>query len=168
MAKAADPEPSPEPAAAPPASPLPFVLGVLVATVLAICAGGLFGYQIIGGMQAPAVAKQETQAAGAKGRFSENTGVRALAPIVTNLAGPERTWIRLEAAIVLDSDPTVDLNLLSANLAEDLVAFLRTVPLSQIEGAGGFQNLREDLNDRVRVRSGGKVRDFLIQALIVE
>ena len=40
--------------------------------------------------------------------------------------------------------------------------------LTQIEGASGFQHLREDLNERARIRSGGKVRDLVIQALIVE
>jgi hypothetical protein len=29
-------------------------------------------------------------------------------------------------------------------------------------------HLREDLNDRARVRSGGKVRDIIVHALIVE
>ena len=45
---------------------------------------------------------------------------------------------------------------------EDIVAFLGP-SRSQIEGASGFQHLREDLNERVRVRSGGKVRDLVIQ-----
>jgi flagellar FliL protein len=58
--------------------------------------------------------------------------------------------------------------MLAAQITEDIVAFLRTVPLTQIQGASGFQHLREDLNDRVRVRSGGKVRDLVIQALIIE
>ena len=38
----------------------------------------------------------------------------------------------------------------------------------QIEGANGFQNLREDLNERARVRSGGRVREVVIQSLVVE
>jgi flagellar FliL protein len=42
------------------------------------------------------------------------------------------------------------------------------VQLGQIEGASGFQNLREDLNDLVRIRSAGKVRELVIQTLIVE
>ena len=58
--------------------------------------------------------------------------------------------------------------MLAAQIAEDIVAYLRTVSLAQIEGASGFQHLREDLNDRVRVRSGGKVRDLVIQSLVVE
>ena len=48
-----------------------------------------------------------------------------------------------------------------------IIARLRP-KLAQIQGASGFQHLREDLNDRVRVRSGGKVRDLVIQSLIIE
>ena len=58
--------------------------------------------------------------------------------------------------------------MLVAQIAEDIIAFLRTVTLVQIQGASGFQHLREDLNDRVRVRSGGKVRDLVIQSMIIE
>ena len=94
--------------------------------------------------------------------------MRPLPPIVTNLASPERTWIRLEASLVVDGDQTAEANVLVAQIAEDIVAFLRTVALVQIQGASGFQHLREDLNDRVPVRSGGKVRDLVIQSMIVE
>ena len=48
-------------------------------------------------------------------------------------------------------------NALAAAIAEDIVAYLRTVPLAQLEGPSGFLHLREDLNDRARIRSGGKV-----------
>jgi flagellar FliL protein len=40
--------------------------------------------------------------------------------------------------------------------------------IDQIEGPSGFQHLREDLNDRVRVRSEGKVLELIIQSLILE
>jgi flagellar FliL protein len=57
---------------------------------------------------------------------------------------------------------------LVAQITEDIIAFLRTVTLVQIQGASGFQHLREDLSDRVRVRSGGKIRDLVIQSMIIE
>ena len=57
---------------------------------------------------------------------------------------------------------------LAAKIAEDMVAFLQTVSVTEIEGASGFQHLREDLNDRVRVRSDGRVRDLVIHTFIVE
>ena len=113
---------------------------------------------------------RSAQSAGqaAKSRYPASANLRSLPPIVTNLASPGRTWIRLEAVLVVEGEQTPDGNGWSAQIAEDIVAFLRTVPLVQIQGASGFQHLREDLNDRVRVRSGGKVRDLVIQSMIIE
>ena len=65
-------------------------------------------------------------------------------------------------------DAAKEENMLAGRISEDIVAFLRTVPLAQIEGANGFQHLREDLNDRARIRSEGRVREVIIQSLIVE
>jgi flagellar FliL protein len=53
-------------------------------------------------------------------------------------------------------------------VAEDIVTYLRTVTLEQLQGGSGYQYLREDLNERVRVRGQGKVRDFVLQSFIVE
>ena len=55
-----------------------------------------------------------------------------------------------------------------AEVTEDIVAFLRTVPLEQLEGPSGFQHLREDLNDRARVRSEGRVNELIVQGLVIE
>ncbi len=91
-----------------------------------------------------------------------------MAAITTNLASPPNTWIRLETAALVKGDLGAEGNTLLAKLAEDVVAYLRTVPLEQIEGPSGFQHLREDLNDRVRIRSEGKVTELMIEALVVE
>ena len=40
--------------------------------------------------------------------------------------------------------------------------------LAQFEGASGFQNLREDLNDRARVRGGEHVKELIIHGVVVE
>ena len=93
--------------------------------------------------------------------------VRALQPIVTNLAGTPPVWIRIEASLVFHESPA-DADTLVARISEDIVGFLRTVPVSQIEGATGFQHLSEDLNERVRVRSDGLARELIIQGLIIE
>jgi flagellar FliL protein len=95
-------------------------------------------------------------------------GLKPLAPIVTNLASPERTWVRLEASLVMEGDQSPEAKMLATQITEDIVAFLRTVPLTQVQGPSGFQHLREDLKDRVRVRSSGKAHDLVIQALIIE
>ena len=57
---------------------------------------------------------------------------------------------------------------LLGEIAEDIIGYLRTVPMSDLEGPSGFLHLREDLNDRARIRSGGKIRELIIQALVLE
>lgn len=89
-------------------------------------------------------------------------------PIVTTLAAPEGTWLRIESSIVLKPDNEVDGKLLAAKIGEDMIAYLRTVPLQQIAGADGFQNLRDDLIDRAKTRSEGKVDDVILRSVIIE
>ena len=84
----------------------------------------------------------------------------------TNLASPANTWIRLEASIVLDGEG--DAKGLAATITEDTIGYVRTLSLPLIEGSSGLLHLREDLSDRARIRSNGKVRDIIIHTLIVE
>jgi len=94
--------------------------------------------------------------------------LQQLAPIVTNLSSPETSWIRLQAAIVYDAKALPHPEIVVAELMSDIVAFLRTISLSSIEGADGLRRLREDLNERAAIRSDGHVREFIIQALVVQ
>ncbi len=146
------------------------VAALLVVTGLGVGVGGLFGLLLMPKMERPAPpGKAEASSASAvKGRYPANVSLRALPPIVTNLAAPATTWVRLEATLVMEGEQSPEANVLALQISEDLVAFLRTVRLTQIEGASGFQHLREDLSDRIRVRSGGKVRDLVVQSFIVE
>jgi flagellar FliL protein len=176
MASAATPPDTPEPdAEEQPAAPkglsvMSLVIAMVILTGVGVGAGGLLGLQLIAKLEKPAASKAEAPSVqGPKSRYAgSNVNVKPLPPIVTNLASPERTWVRLEGSIVVDGDQTAESNVLAAQISEDVVAFLRTVSLAQIQGPSGFQHLREDLNERVRVRSGGKVRDMVIQTFIVE
>jgi flagellar FliL protein len=151
-----------------PLSTLHFILIVAALTVAAGGIGFLAGLQILSSAEDSARGKGGEPAAmhGEPPRM-ESAKLKPLAPIVTNLAERAPTWIRLEASLVFDDIPQ-DADPLAARISEDIVAFLRTVSIKQIEGAKGFQNLSEDLNERVRVRSSGRVRELIIQGLIVE
>jgi flagellar FliL protein len=142
---------------------------MLILTGFAVGAGGLLGMQLVARMS-PAKSQRTEAAAGHAfaGRYAENATLRVLPPIITNLAAPTHTWVRLEASIVVEGEPAGEANAMLAGISEDFIAFLRTVSLSQIEGPSGFQNLREDLVDRLRIRSAGKARDLVIQAFVVE
>jgi flagellar FliL protein len=88
-----------------------------------------------------------------------------LAAITTNLAAPEQVWIRLEASVVLDEPQSPEL---IETIHQDLLAYLRTIKLHQVEGASGFQHLKADLEERAKIRSDGHVKQFLIRTLLFE
>ena len=159
-----------EAAVAPPpkkASSLALIVEMAFLTCFAVGAGGLFGMLVLGGAENAGVRPEPAAAHGQKAKNSETAALRPLPAIVTNLASPQKTWIRLEASILF-VDAAAESNAIAAAVAEDVVAFLRTVPVAQLEGASGFLHLREDLNDRARLRSAGKVRELVIQSLVLE
>ena len=91
-----------------------------------------------------------------------------LPPIITNLAAPSDTWIRLEVSIVFDAREVPHPEVLGGEIAGDLLAFLRTINVAQLEGPVGLQNLRQDLGERVAIRSLGKVSELVIRTLVVQ
>jgi flagellar protein FliL len=144
------------------------IIPVLAVTVLVGGAGAFFGMQIPSLVKQSAAPKAKVEEKAKPDPDAAKIIMKSLAPITTNLASPPNTWIRMETTAVIVEDLGPEGPVLIARLAEDIVAFLRTVPLDQIEGASGFQHLREDLNDRVRIRSQGKVRELMIEALVVQ
>ncbi|MBX3579384.1 MAG: flagellar basal body-associated FliL family protein [Rhizobiaceae bacterium] len=95
-----------------------------------------------------------------------NPLVLPLPPITTNLAAPSDIWVRMELDIVLEK-PSDDPNLVE-RVHQDLLAFIRTVKMHQIEGASGFQHLKADMEERAATRSEGLVKMVLIKTLLFE
>ncbi|HXZ16557.1 MAG TPA: flagellar basal body-associated FliL family protein [Roseiarcus sp.] len=91
-----------------------------------------------------------------------------LPPIVTNLGSPQDTWIRLEGSLVFDPKALPHPEAMAGKIGEDLLAYLRTATLKQLEGPIGLQSIRQDLNERAAIRSEGKVREFVIRTLVVQ
>ena len=100
--------------------------------------------------------------------FNPNDRLRKISPVTTNLAAPPNAWIRMEASIVTDKLAEEEAFALTAKVGEDIVSYLRTLTPTQIEGARGLQYLREDLNERAVTRSSGKVRELIIETLVVQ
>lgn len=90
-----------------------------------------------------------------------------LEPILTNLLEPQDAWIRIEAMLVVTGE-IADTATLAARIAGDVTGYLRTLPLSAIEGGTGLRYLTEDLNDIVRARSDGAVSEVVIKSLVVQ
>ena len=135
-------------------------------TVLAVAAGLGLGVHLVRYAQiASAGQQQETTAIGEHNPLTSR--LYRLKPIVTNLTEPADVWLRLDAAIVFE-DEMPNSEIVSAEISEDLLAFLKTLKVGQLEGATQLQHLREDLRDRVAIRSGGDVRDLIIESLVVQ
>ncbi|MCT8989273.1 flagellar basal body-associated FliL family protein [Chelativorans sp. SCAU2101] len=109
--------------------------------------------------------RQAEETASADEAEQPDSSVLALDAITTNLADPTDVWVRVELVAVFDgpADPA-----LARAVHQDLFAYLRALKLKQIESASGFQHLKEDLRERARIRSDGRVTDILIQTFIYE
>lgn len=124
---------------------------------------------------APEHAAEPAAAAGAEGEHGApaahgekgpaGPSLIALDPIVTNLGYPNDKWIRLELALQFNGPGDVPL---SQELHQELMSYLRTVSLQQIQGPRGFQYLRDDLREIVDVRSKGRVSKVLFRTFVIE
>lgn len=146
------------------------IVGLLVLTVL----GGGGGW-VVGGMVAPRIkaataAVQATAKAAGEGKKDAATegqanGIVTLDPITTNLAYPSQNWIRLEIALVFKGPPDAQL---AQSIHQDILSYVRTVSLQQIEGARGLQYLRDDIQERVDLRSEGRVSKVMFRTFVIE
>jgi flagellar FliL protein len=143
------------------------IAAVLVITLIGAGAGVAFGF-MSETLFAVAPPKTEAAAPSPEQAVTSMVAIKPLPPITANLAQPATTWIRLEASVVVKKDLGAESDVVASKIAQDIVGFLRTVTIDQISGPSGFQHLREDLNDRVRVRSEGKASELIIQSLILE
>ena len=130
---------------------------------LALCAGAAFEAL----RPAPAAGPDKAVETPASAPVGTATIVD-LPPIVTNLGAPQDTWVRLEGSIIFDSKTLAHPEALAGQIGDDVLAYLRTVSLRQLEGPIGLENIRQDLNERAATRSGGKVRAFVIRTLVVQ
>jgi flagellar protein FliL len=136
-----------------------------IAISLAACAGAAF--EVLRPAPPPAADKtmQESSASALSGQAST---IVDLPPIVTNLGAPQDTWVRLEGSIIFDPKTLPHPEAVATQIADDALAYLRTVSLHQLEGPIGLENIRQDLNERAATRSGGKVHAFVIRTLVVQ
>jgi flagellar FliL protein len=142
---------------------------LLVMTVVAAGLGGGLGIQVAKQVE-DAVRQKESaeEAPVAEPRYVGPTHLKQLPPILTNLAEPSDVWIRVESSIVFDDEELAADDVLAVKISEDILAYLRTVSLAQVEGPSGMQHLRGDLDERARLRSEGRVSELVIHTLVVQ
>ncbi|MGV6872350.1 flagellar basal body-associated FliL family protein [Pseudochelatococcus sp. B33] len=151
------------------------ILAVVVLTILAILLGGGIGFLMSSSIEQN-VARKEKKVEAARWappptRYNDDIVLVKLNPITTNLMAPDSIFIKVETSLVVPREVAANaeaMDALSAEISQDILIFLRTVTLAQIQGPAGLQNLREDLNDRVNIRSEGKVRELILETMVVQ
>ena len=140
------------------------LIELAVVVILAAFAGAAFEASRAGAP--PGADKPAESSAGASP--AEPSTIVDLPPIVTNLGAPQDTWVRLEGSIIFDPGTLPHPDAVAGRIGDDILAYLRTVSLRQLEGPIGLENIRQDLNERAAIRSDGKVRAFVIRTLVVQ
>lgn len=156
------------------------LIGAFVVLTLVGGGGGWFlGGMIASKVKPPEAAKAEAPAAGKDAKKEEGkkpedglpkisteaNGIVQLEPITTNLAYPSENWIKLDVALMFNGPPDVKL---AEDIHQDIMGYLRTVSLQQISGPRGFEYLRDDIQERVDLRSEGRVSKVMFRTFVVE
>ena len=136
------------------------------AIVVCLAAGAGAGAEAL--RPAPPAPDKPMQESMASAPPAQASTIVDLPPIVTNLGTPQDTWVRLEGSIIFDPKTLPHPEAVAGQIGDDVLAYLRTVSLHQLEGPIGLENIRQDLNERAATRSGGKVHAFVIRTLVVQ
>jgi flagellar protein FliL len=142
--------------------------GLLIELAIVILLGACAGAAFETWRPVPAAGLDKPVESSAAGPPVQPSTIVDLPPIVTNLGAPQDTWIRLEGSIIFDPKALPHPEAVAGQIGDDILAYLRTVSLHQLEGPIGLENIRQDLNERAATRSGGKVRAFVIRTLVVQ
>jgi flagellar FliL protein len=144
------------------------LMAMLIVTALGVVSGGLYGFRVASPAGPAPMEKASVAEEKPAGGLPANSAMLDLPPIVTNLGSPPDAWIRLEASLLFDAKAAPHPEAMGAEITNDILAFLRTTSLSQMQGVVGLENLRQDLNERVAIRSGGSVKELVIRTLVIQ
>ncbi|TNM66091.1 flagellar basal body-associated FliL family protein [Aliirhizobium smilacinae] len=147
------------------------MVGAVVLLSLVGGGGGWLTGKLIAPAPKPAEAAASTHAAeGEKSGEGEKTApavsnLLELTPILTNIGYPAENLIRLQVGLVFDGPPDPAL---AETVNQNIVAYLRTLSLQQLQGPRGFTYLKGDLEEIASLRSQGRVTKVLIRTFVVE
>ncbi|MFM9856903.1 flagellar basal body-associated FliL family protein [Pseudoxanthobacter sp. M-2] len=141
-----------------------------VLTVLALLTGGGLGLHLSSSLEEVITEreKEQTEKVPTEIKYSGDMVLSRLDPIIANLAAPSDTWIRVETAIVFENGKVANPEITIAEISQDIVAYLRTLTLSQLQGPMAFQHLREDLNERASLRTSGAIQELVIETMVIQ
>ncbi|MBS0235472.1 MAG: flagellar basal body-associated FliL family protein [Proteobacteria bacterium] len=146
------------------------VISALLAIALGVIGGGAFGYFVLPdgvGQTAQAKSESAAQAQPVPGRFPSDAIELSVPSVITELGTDMKMRARLDVSIIV-AHGTPESTTLVGEVREDMIAYLKGLTVADIQGVRGFQNLREQLDDRARVRGRGAILGLLIGGLVLE
>ena len=144
------------------------IAAIMILTLIAVGVGAVAGLHLIATAERVIDARKNVTPPPVASSYAGSARLRKLSPIVTNLAAPANNWARVEASMVTESLNDEEAGILAAHIGEDIVIYLRSASVAQFEGARGLQHLRDDLTERANIRSSGKVRELIIETLVIQ
>ncbi|MFG1417312.1 flagellar basal body-associated FliL family protein [Xanthobacter sp. V0B-10] len=155
----------------PPSGKRGLLIALAVLTLIAAVTGAGIGFLLGNTVEASVSARMTSQPGGKDAgalRYSGDLTLKELKPVVVNLAAPSSTFVRVEAALVFKNGTLANPDVTAAEVREDIMAYMRSLSLSQLEGPSALQHVREDLNDRASIRSQGKITELVLLTLVVQ
>jgi flagellar FliL protein len=149
------------------------IKSMAIAILLGGAGGVAFGYLAIPTQEPVPLAKEESPAAKkeplapAPGRFPSDAREIPIPSIIVDLKGEPASRIRLDLSIIAVHG-TAETGVLKDEVREDVIAYLEGLTIADIQDARGFQNLREQLDDRAKIRGRGAILGILIGGFLVE
>jgi len=146
------------------------VKSAVAAIIIGAGGGGAFGYFALpnaAGAPAPHSAQTTEEKRPAVGRFPNDALAVEISSIIADLESSPKMRVRLDVSIII-AHGTPETTTLKNEVKEDVIAYLKGLTVSDFQGVRGFQNLREQLDDRARVRGRGAILGLLIGGLVLE
>ena len=119
------------------------IIGIAVLTLVGAGGGWAVGNMVAPNIRSATEAEQAKEAEAKKKAegglpkiATEANNIVVLDPVTSNLAYPSENWIRLEVALMFNGPPDVKV---AEDIHQDILAYIRTISLQQIEGPRGFQ-----------------------------
>ncbi len=149
--------------------------GIAVAAVIVTAVAGASGMGIgstlVEQVHSKYLAEQKTTSGALiNPEYTQNSQIVSLKPIVTNLLSSSKNWIRIEASVVLmqNAIEEQDQSLLVKQIEQDLLLYARTLGPRQLEGTRGLLRLRDDLNERAKMRGGKFVKELVLESVVIQ
>lgn len=91
-----------------------------------------------------------------------------LPPVLASIGDAKKAWVRMELKALSADKPSKDEAVLMLKISQDILAYVRTLKVRDIQSASGFYLLRSNLEEIARIRSNGTVTGIAIQGFVVE